>query len=85
MRAIGVSNLTLAQLDEAARAGPIAALQNEYSLLERAAERELLPRCRELGVAFVPYYPLASGLLTGQVPPRPAAAAGHALGRRGGA
>ena len=66
VRAIGVSNLTLAQLDEAALAAPIAALQNEYSLLERAPERELLPRCRELGVAFVPYYPLASGLLTGK-------------------
>ncbi|HEY2788863.1 MAG TPA: aldo/keto reductase [Gaiellales bacterium] len=66
VRAIGVSNLTLAQLDEAARAGPIAALQNEYSLLERAPEHELLPRCLELGVAFVPYYPLASGLLTGK-------------------
>ena len=66
VRAIGVSNLTLAQLDEAALAGPIVALQNEYSLLERAPERELLPRCRELGVAFVPYYPLASGLLTGK-------------------
>jgi len=66
LRAIGVSNLTLAQLDEAARAGPVAALQNEYSLLERGPERELLPRCRELGVGFVPYYPLASGLLTGK-------------------
>ena len=66
MRAIGVSNLTLEQLDEAARAGPIAALQNEYSLLERSPERELLPRCVELGIGFVPYYPLAAGLLTGK-------------------
>jgi aryl-alcohol dehydrogenase-like predicted oxidoreductase len=66
VRAIGVSNVTPAQLDEAARTAPIAALQNEYSLLERAPEHDLIPRCRELGVGFVPYYPLAAGLLTGK-------------------
>jgi aryl-alcohol dehydrogenase-like predicted oxidoreductase len=66
VRAIGVSNLTLEQLGEAAQAGSVAALQNEYSLLERGPERDLLPRCRELGIGFVPYYPLASGLLTGK-------------------
>jgi aryl-alcohol dehydrogenase-like predicted oxidoreductase len=66
VRAIGVSNLTLAQLGEAAEAAPIAALQNEYSLLERSPERDLLPRCVELGIGFVPYYPLAAGLLTGK-------------------
>ena len=66
VRAIGVSNVTLEHLNEAAQAGPIAALQNEYSLLERGAERDVLPRCRELGIAFVPYYPLAGGLLTGK-------------------
>jgi aryl-alcohol dehydrogenase-like predicted oxidoreductase len=75
VRAIGVSNLTLEQLDEAARAASIAALQNEYSLLERGPERELLPRCVELGIGFVPYYPLAAGLLTGKyrhgAPPPP--------------
>jgi aryl-alcohol dehydrogenase-like predicted oxidoreductase len=66
VRAIGVSNFTAEQLDEAVEAGPIAALQNRYSLLERAAEQDVLPRCRELGVSFVPYFPLASGLLTGK-------------------
>jgi aryl-alcohol dehydrogenase-like predicted oxidoreductase len=66
VRAIGVSNVTLEQLNEAAQAAPVAALQNEYSLLERGAERDALPRCRELGIAFVPYYPLAGGLLTGK-------------------
>jgi len=65
-RAIGVSNFTVERLDKAVRAGEIAALQNEYSLLERDAERAVLPRCRELGVGFVPYFPLASGLLTGK-------------------
>ncbi len=66
VRALGVSNLTAEQLDEAAAAGPIAALQNEYSLLDRSPERDILPRCRELGIGFVPYYPLAAGLLTGK-------------------
>ena len=66
IRAIGVSNFEARQLEGAVAAGPVAALQNEYSLLERAAEDEVLPRCRELGVAFIPYFPLASGLLTGK-------------------
>ena len=41
-------------------------MQNQYSLLRRDAEHDVLPLCRELGVAFVPYFPLASGLLTGK-------------------
>ncbi|HEU0335723.1 MAG TPA: aldo/keto reductase [Gaiellaceae bacterium] len=70
-RWLGCSNLTAAQLEEAvaaARAGSsrLVALQNEYSLLERGAERDVLPRCVELGLGFVPYFPLASGLLTGK-------------------
>jgi aryl-alcohol dehydrogenase-like predicted oxidoreductase len=64
--ALGVSNFDVGQLEEAVEAGEIAALQNEYSLLERDAERDVVPRCRELGVGFVPYFPLASGLLTGK-------------------
>jgi aryl-alcohol dehydrogenase-like predicted oxidoreductase len=40
--------------------------QNEYSLLERGAEDELLPTCERLGVGVLPYFPLASGLLTGK-------------------
>jgi aryl-alcohol dehydrogenase-like predicted oxidoreductase len=41
--------------------------QSEYSLLRRDAEADLLPRCAELGLGFIPYFPLASGLLTGKV------------------
>jgi len=41
--------------------------QSEYSLLRRDAEADLLPRCDELGLGFIPYFPLASGLLTGKV------------------
>src|SRR6185503_19554432 len=66
VRALGVSNVDAAQLREAAAAAPVAVVQNKYSLLERGAEDELLPACAELGIGFVPYFPLASGLLTGK-------------------
>jgi aryl-alcohol dehydrogenase-like predicted oxidoreductase len=66
VRAIGVSNFSAEQLDDAVHAGPVAALQNRYNLLERDAERDVVPRRAELGVAFIPYFPLASGLLTGK-------------------
>jgi aryl-alcohol dehydrogenase-like predicted oxidoreductase len=68
IRAYGVSNVDAGQLREAIAAGDdrLAALQDEYSLLERGAERELLPLCREHGIGFVPYFPLAMGLLTGK-------------------
>jgi aryl-alcohol dehydrogenase-like predicted oxidoreductase len=72
VRAIGCSNFSAAQLaeaDELARAsgGPgFVAVQNEYSLLERDADDDVLPLARELGIAFIPYFPLASGLLTGK-------------------
>jgi aryl-alcohol dehydrogenase-like predicted oxidoreductase len=68
IRAFGVSNLDAAQLREAAALGDLrlAALQNEYSLLERSADQELLPLCREHGIGFVPYFPLARGMLTGK-------------------
>jgi aryl-alcohol dehydrogenase-like predicted oxidoreductase len=66
VRAFGISNVTVQQLDDAVQAGAVAAVQNEYSLLDRTVETDVLPRCRELGVGFVPYFPLASGLLTGK-------------------
>ena len=71
-RAIGCSNFSAAQLSECDRLaqsgdGPrFVAVQNEYSLLEREAEQAVLPLAERLGVAFVPYFPLASGLLTGK-------------------
>jgi aryl-alcohol dehydrogenase-like predicted oxidoreductase len=62
--ALGCSNLDAAQLREA---GPrIVALQNEYSLLERADDAEVIPLCAELGVSYIPFFPLANGLLTGK-------------------
>ena len=66
VRHLGVSNMDAAQLREAAAAAPLAVVQNRYSLLERGAEKDVLPACAELGIGFVPYFPLASGLLTGK-------------------
>ncbi len=45
---------------------PFISNQPEYNLLSRDVERELVPACQELGVGIIPYYPLASGLLTGK-------------------
>ena len=66
VRHIGISNVDGAQLAQAADAARITAVQNSYSLLNRAPEAEVLPLARELGIGFVPYFPLASGLLTGK-------------------
>jgi len=73
VRHIGCSNLTGSQLAEAAREAadggltPFGCAQNEYSLMERAAEQDVLPVCERLGIGFLPYFPLAMGLLTGKV------------------
>jgi aryl-alcohol dehydrogenase-like predicted oxidoreductase len=74
VREIGCSNLTAEQLREAAAAagdGPaFASVQNQYSLLARDPEGDgVLAACASLGIAFLPYYPLANGLLTGKVRP----------------
>jgi aryl-alcohol dehydrogenase-like predicted oxidoreductase len=68
VRAYGVSNVDADQLRQAADLGDprLAAVQNEYSLLERSAEHDVLPLAAELGIGFIPYFPLASGLLSGK-------------------
>jgi len=72
--AYGLSNVNGAQLSEAAAHGDFAWVQNSYSLLDRAAEDEVLPLCAEHGLGFSPFSPLAGGWLTGkyrrgEVPP----------------
>jgi aryl-alcohol dehydrogenase-like predicted oxidoreductase len=72
VRYVGSSNLgawEVAHADWAARdAGitPFVSAQNHYNLLERAPDLELIPACRRFGVGVIPYFPLASGLLTGK-------------------
>ena len=67
---IGCSNFTADQIreaDAAAGHGPrFVSVQNEYNLLNRADEADVLPLCEELGIAYLPYFPLASGMLTGK-------------------
>ena len=72
VREIGCSNFSASQLreaeSEAARLGTVrfASVQNEYSLLHREPEAEVLGECEREGIAFLPFFPLKSGLLTGK-------------------
>ena len=73
VRYIGHSNLSGWQLADAAHTAlaggrtPFVSSQNRWSLLERDAERELVPAARHFGLGVLPYSPLANGLLTGKV------------------
>jgi aryl-alcohol dehydrogenase-like predicted oxidoreductase len=62
---IGLSEVSADTLRRAHAVHPVAAVQSEYSLTTRDMEAEVLPACRELGVAFVAYSPLGRGLLSG--------------------
>lgn len=72
VRYVGASNFSAAQLEEADKASRdkkiirFVSLQNQYSLLETDAEKDVLPACAKLNIGFLPYFPLASGLLTGK-------------------
>jgi aryl-alcohol dehydrogenase-like predicted oxidoreductase len=69
VREIGCSNFSAEQLRNAhATHGPkyFVSVQNEYSLFQREPEKEVLPECARMGVGFLPYFPLANGLLTGK-------------------
>ena len=88
VREIGCSNFSAAQLREAdAAVGPggarFVSVQNYYNLLHRDDEEEVLPECRRLGLAYLPYFPLASGMLTGKYRRGEAPAAGTRLDRWG--
>lgn len=91
IRHAAISNHSAAQVADAIaiaeRHGwsPVAATQNEYSLVERGVEQEMLAECARLGVSLVPYFPLAGGFLTGKyeqgVPPPPNTRFGRAQQR----
>ena len=88
VRYIGASNFSAEQIEEADAVARdrgltrFTAIQNNYSLLNREAEREVLPTCERLGLGFVPFFPLASGLLTGKYRRGEAAPAGTRLAGR---
>ncbi|MEJ7790587.1 MAG: aldo/keto reductase [Gaiellaceae bacterium] len=72
VRAIGSSNFSPSLVEDARTVSvagsltPFVSEQSEYSWLVRDAEDELLPTCERLGIGFIPFFPLASGLLTGK-------------------
>ena len=87
VRWIGSSNFSAEQIEaaeEVARGAGFhrfVSVQNEYSLFEREAEDEVLGTCERLGIGFLPYFPLASGLLTGKYRRGEAATEGRLAGR----
>jgi len=87
VRFIGSSNFSPAQIEEAdtlARDRGLTrfvAAQNEYSFVRREAEDELLPLCDRLCIGVLPYFPLASGLLTGKHPVGQVPTEGRLAGR----
>jgi aryl-alcohol dehydrogenase-like predicted oxidoreductase len=87
VRFIGSSNFSAEQIetaDRVARARGFArfvSAQNEYSLVARDVEAEILPACERLGIGMLPYFPLASGLLTGKYRRGEAATEGRLAGR----
>ena len=66
IRSIGVSNFSIEQLKEANQDGYVDVYQGEYNLLQRSAEKELFPYTVEKGISFIPYFPLAAGILAGK-------------------
>jgi len=83
VRWLGLSNVDAAQVGAAAASGvTVVAVQNEYSLLHRDDDAEVLPLCLRHGIGYVPYFPLASGLLTGKYRRGEPAPAGSRLAGR---
>ncbi|MDR3363266.1 MAG: aldo/keto reductase [Desulfovibrio sp.] len=66
IRGWGQSQSTEEQIREAHAVTPIAAIQSEYSMMERMFEKDVIPACEELGIGFVAFSPLASGFLSGK-------------------
>jgi aryl-alcohol dehydrogenase-like predicted oxidoreductase len=60
IRHVGLSNVTVKQLEEARRIVPVVSVQNEYNLGDRSSE-DVLQACARLGIAFLPWYPLGAG------------------------
>jgi len=67
---IGLCNFGCERMSEARRRGPVASLQTELSMLERAASQDVLPYCREYHLGVLAYSPLARGLLTAKLTPQ---------------
>jgi aryl-alcohol dehydrogenase-like predicted oxidoreductase len=66
IRYIGVSNFTVEQIAAAQAVAPVVSLQSQYNLLQRQVEKQELPYVTQHQIGFIPYSPLAQGLLTGK-------------------
>jgi pyridoxine 4-dehydrogenase len=76
VRHVGVSNVSVAQLDQASEIVPVVSVQNRYNLTDRATE-DVLDACEERGIGFIPWFPLATGSLAESGGPLDEIAARH--------
>lgn len=70
IRGWGFSQVDVDIIDRAQQVTPLAAIQNIYSMVERDSEAEIIPYCMENNIGFVPFSPIASGLLSGKITPQ---------------
>lgn len=71
IKAVGVSNFPLSELERAMEGGPIDIVQCGFNLIWKDPETEILPFCKKKGITFAAYSPLAQGILTGKYPQHP--------------
>ena len=69
IRGWGLSQVDVDIIDQAQQVTPLTAIQNIYSMVERDSEKEVIPYCMENNIGFVPFSPIASGLLSGKITP----------------
>jgi aryl-alcohol dehydrogenase-like predicted oxidoreductase len=70
IRGWGLSQVDVDVIDSAQSVTPLAAIQNIYSMVERDCESGVIPYCMENNIGFVPFSPIASGLLSGKITPQ---------------
>ena len=70
IRGWGLSQVDVDVIDRAQHVTPLAAIQNIYSMVERDSEARIIPYCMEHNIGFVPFSPIASGLLSGKITPQ---------------
>ena len=70
IRGWGLSQVDVDVIDHAHKVTPLSAIQNIYSMVERDSEARIIPYCIEHKIGFVPFSPIASGLLSGKITPQ---------------
>ena len=70
IRGWGLSQVDVDVIDRAQKVTPLSAIQNIYSMVERDSEARIIPYCMEHSIGFVPFSPIASGLLSGKITPQ---------------